>query len=98
MSFEFSSPKSKMLVGRTSTPTGEVVVKTPLGNEVIFDYNVQPSTPTTTSATSVGLVEQKINTQKYNILQNQVVVLKLAGKPPTLSVASLPDLPPDIPI
>lgn len=97
MSFQFSSPKPKMLVGRTSTPVGEVVVKTPLGNEVIFDYNVQPSTPTTTSATSVGLIEQKINTQKYNVLQNQVVIQKLAGRPPTLVVPPI-DLPPDIPI
>ena len=54
MSFQFSSPKPKMLVGRTSTPAGEVVVKTPISNEVIFDYNVQPTTPTLTSATSIG--------------------------------------------
>lgn len=97
MSFQFSSPKPKMLVGRTSTPAGEVVVKTPISNEVIFDYNVQPTTPTLTSATSIGRIEQKINTQRYNILENQVIIQKTTGQTPSL-VPGISPLPPDIPI
>jgi hypothetical protein len=97
MSFQFSSAKPKMLVGKTSTPAGEVVVKTPLPNEVIFDYNVQPITPTTTSADSIAIVQSKINTQRYNILENQVVIQKSAGVPPSLGFTA-GGLPPDVPI